>query len=157
LINGDILMQLFKDIIIENDFDVIILDTPAAGSNELLQFCNFADLMCLVINDEPTSLLDAYGLIKILLQFFGKRDIVLLANNVIDADDAIDITKKLNLATNKFLKINLDVLGYIPYDRTVRQSIMHQEPFIKYQSESEASKAVNNIAEKLLEKILVLE
>jgi len=148
---------IFTDIIVQNDFDIIIIDTPAAGSEELLQFCSYADLICMIITDEPTSLLDAYGLVKILMQYFGSDSMALLANNVIDADDAGEITKKLNLATDKFLNSKLDVLGYIPWDRVVRQSIMLQEPFVAAQPDSEAAKAVKKVTEKLIEKIFVFE
>jgi flagellar biosynthesis protein FlhG len=147
------ILDVYLDLLNETNFDIILIDTPAADSDEVLQCCNIADLVTIIVTDEPTSLIDAYALIKILLQFLNNEKISLLVNDVIDSQDADDISTILNLATEKFLNLKFDVLGYIPYDRSVRQSILQQELFILNNIETEISKAIfalaNNIASKL--------
>jgi len=108
----------------------------------------------MVITDEPTSLLDAYGLIKILMPYIETEKIMFLVNNVIDIEDANDISRKLNLATENFLKIELEYLGYIPYDRTVRQSILRQELFTSLYPEAEVSKSIDSISKSIMTKII---
>lgn len=150
IIKGNEILELSQQIKNDNLYDVIILDTSAGASYEVLQSCSISDTAGIMITDEPTSLLDAYGLIKILIQYIDIEKISLLVNNVIDLEDADDISSKLNLATNKFLNVKLDVLGYVPYDRIVRQSILQQEPFILQQPDSEVTKAIKKIASKII-------
>ncbi len=154
-INGyddDIIIETYKSIFLENEFDFIIIDTPAADGNEVLECCSFSDQVSIVVTDEPTSLLDAYGLVKILLQYIDIEKLNLFVNNVIDWEDADDISSKLNKATENFLGTSLEVLGFIPYDRAVRQSIMRQELLLVANGDSEASVALDKIAEKIIDK-----
>lgn len=148
--SAEAILNVYKQLLIETEYDVIIIDTPALTNDEVLQCCNIADLITIVVNDEPTSLLDAYGLLKILLPYIGKEFINLLVNNVIDVEDADEISEKLNLATEKFLNTQLDVIGFIPYDRAVRQSIVQQKLFTDFVKGSEVNKALNKIVENIL-------
>ncbi|MCL5992427.1 MAG: P-loop NTPase [Bacteroidetes bacterium] len=143
------ILDVYIDILQSTKFDVIIIDTPASDTEDVFQCCNIADLICVVVTDEPTSLLDAYGLIKILLGFIERNKIHLLVNNVIDGEDADDITAKLNLAANKFLNINLDVIGYIPYDRAVKLSILNQELYMLTNDDSEAAVSLKVLSGKI--------
>jgi flagellar biosynthesis protein FlhG len=104
-----------------------------------------------MVTDEPTSLLDGYGLTKILIQYIDKNKLFLLVNNVIDYEDANDVTYKLNLASDKFLGVNLNYLGFVPYERLVRQSIVQQELFVNTIPESEVSNAIAKLSQKLIE------
>ncbi len=148
-------LNVYEQIVNSGDIDIVIIDTPAGDSFEVLQCCSFSDLIKVVITDEPTSLLDAYGLIKVLMQYIELEKIKILVNNVIDSEDAEDFSSKLNAATRNFLKVTFNVFGFVPYDRAVRQSILQQEPFAKCFPESEASAAIFDIAEKLAEFIKV--
>ncbi len=143
------LYELYLNIEKNSDFDYVIVDTPPAGTNELIQCCSFADEIALMITDEPTSIFDAYGLIKILLQLFESNKIKLLVNNVIDYDDAKEFSNKLNLAMQRFMNIKLNMMGFIPYDRIVKKSIIQQELLLKSKPDSEVSIAIKNIAESL--------
>ncbi len=150
-------LELYAQLITHTDFDVIIFDTPAGISESFLQCCNISDIIKIIVTDEPTSLMDAYGLIKILMQYINTDKIRLLINNVIDNEDADDISTKLNLATGKFLKLKIDVLGYIPYDREVRQSIINQELLAISNPGSEVIESLNRIYEKLIANINLIE
>ncbi|HYF04469.1 MAG TPA: P-loop NTPase [Patescibacteria group bacterium] len=132
---------------------LIIIDTPAGVSDEVIQCCALADKIAIVITDEPTSLLDAYGLLKILLPYTSTDNFVLIVNNIIDAEDASEIAKKMNMVTEKFLKITIPMLGFIPYDRAVRQSIIRQEPLAVSFPESEAAVHMHHLTEALTRQI----
>jgi flagellar biosynthesis protein FlhG len=146
------IINCYKQIITDTDFDIVVIDTPAGASYEVFDCCGLSDLSCIVITDEPTSLLDAYALIKILLQQNAVEKFAVLVNNVIDWEDADDITQKLNLATEKFLDVTLETLGFVPYARTVRNSILSQELYLMTYPESEVGKAITEISKKILEK-----
>lgn len=147
------IIDVYKQILKLSSYDMVIIDSPAGASDNVLQCCDIADNIALVVTDEPTSLLDAYGLVKILLKSDYKDKISLLVNNVIDFEDADDISSKMNLATEKFLKIEVPAIGYVPYDRAVRQSIIAQEPIAVHTKDSEINKAIQNITENLISKI----
>ena len=151
------IQSVYDELISNFDYDVIIIDTHAGVSMESLQCCGLSDLVSVVITDEPTSLLDAYGLIKILIKIKEKENIGLLVNNVIDMEDADDMREKLNQATDNFLKIKLDFIGYVPYDRIVRQSIIRQELFSNIEPENEATKAVEMLKNKVVAKTMDME
>jgi flagellar biosynthesis protein FlhG len=147
------ILNTYESILLNTNYDIVIIDTPAGGSNDVLQCCNIADIVQIVVTDEPTSILDAYGLLKLILPIVPKDYINLLVNNVIDFEDADEITFKLNLATEKFLKVKLDVTGFVPYDRIIRQSILQQDLFVNANPDSEPTLALKKIAKNLLAKI----
>ncbi|MDC1067530.1 P-loop NTPase [Candidatus Kapabacteria bacterium] len=154
--SSESILELYKKILIKTDYDIVIIDTPAFSSEDVLQCCNIADRISIVVNDEPTSLLDAYGLMKILLTYIGKEYISLIVNNVIDFEDADEISSKLNLATEKFLKTKINVLGFIPYDRNIKKSIVAQNLFIEEFKDSEAVVYLEKLKNNLIENLGIL-
>jgi flagellar biosynthesis protein FlhG len=144
------ILDIYRQLLVSSTFDFIIIDTPAITNEELLQCCNIADLILMLVSDEPTSLLDTYGLLKILLPYIGKDYINLLVNNVIDLEDADEMSKKLNLATKKFLDTELDFIGFVPYDRAVRMSILAQKLLFESDPESEVVSSIEKICKTLL-------
>lgn len=145
--------EIYSKIVESERFDVIVVDTGNGASPETLQCCYLADEIALVATDEPTSLLDAYGLVKILLKYADPDKMKLIVNNVIDDEDADDVSKKLNLAAEKFLGFSIDAVGFLPYDRGVRQSILRQEPLFGSSTETEIGNALKNLGEYYSNKI----
>lgn len=123
----DPLIDIFKYLLIESDYDFIIIDTSAGVNEMMLNFVNFSNTIMMIINDEPSTLLDCYALSKILLNFVKSDKIKILVNNVIDSDDFQEIHRKLSLVTKKFLKLEFEAIGFIPYSRIVRKSILNQQ------------------------------
>ncbi len=148
---------VFKDLIIETNFDIIIIDTAAGACEESLFFCDLADLDVIVVNDEPTAVLDAYALLKILLSFRKSNELGLLVNNVIDLEDAEEVSGKLNLASERFLGHKIPYIGFVPYDRQVRKSIIRQELYADHFPHSELSKELRKTAEFFAEQIMETE
>ena len=149
------ILNIYEEIINQTDFDYIIIDSAAGYTRDILNACLISDYVLVVVTDEPTSLLDAYGLIKILIKSIDLSKINLLINNVIDLEDADEISHKLNLALEKFLKLKINPVGYVPYNRIVRQSILIQELFIKNEPESDVTKAIIELS-KQIEDLLIL-
>jgi MinD-like ATPase involved in chromosome partitioning or flagellar assembly len=69
------------------------------------------------LSDDPTSVLDAYGLTKILYKAFSINNIATIVNNVIDKEDGMEILKVFNLATTNFLKKEFPNVGIIYYEK----------------------------------------
>ncbi|MBM2813499.1 MAG: flagellar biosynthesis protein FlhG [Ignavibacteria bacterium] len=149
--------SVYAELVSCNLFDIIIIDSAAGDAFETLQCSAFSDCISIVVTDEPTSLIDAYGLIKLLSPYIEKKKINLIVNNVIDMEDADEISRKLNMATEKFLGMELDVLGFVPYDRAVRQSIIRQELLTNATPDCEASQAIYHLAETYMTKFNIFK
>ncbi len=128
---------------------VLIIDTAAGSSDDVLQCCAEADLVLVVVTDEPPSIVDAYGLIKILQTNMPATAVALVVNNTIDAEDADEVVKKMNMATERFLKRRIGSIGFVPYDRSVRTSIVEQKPLLHLQPSSDAALAIRSLARAL--------
>lgn len=144
------LLDVFSQIVRDTEYDLIIIDTPAGAGENVIAAAEISDLVSVVVTDEPTSILDAYALIKILISFMMINKIGIIVNNVIDSDDSNEISEKLNLATNKFLNAEFDLLGFIPYDRGLRKSIVSQELFMSTQNSGETYSSFIIIIDKIL-------
>lgn len=153
IFDGSSLLPAYAELISVTDYDYVIFDTAAGASTEVLNVCSISDLTVVTVTDEPTTLLDAYALIKILRENVSESKIQLLVNNVIDFEDAEDISTKLNSATKEFLDNKFAIFGYVPYDRNIRQSILKQVLFTDSYADSEVFEAIENIADSILSKI----
>jgi flagellar biosynthesis protein FlhG len=140
-------IDLFHQIIRDFDFDFVIIDTSAGVNNCLIEAADISDKIGLVLTDEPTSILDGYGLIKYLGTYLDIRKINAIVNNVIDIEDAEEVITKLNKATRHFLHSSVDLLGIILYDNEVKQSIIHQRAI----NNEEIVKSFKDIARKLID------
>lgn len=142
-------LQRVQTELLQEQADVLLLDTAAGSADDVLQCCLFADLIIVVVTDEPPSIVDAYGLIKILQTHAPTLPLALLVNNTIDAEDAEEVVRKMNVATERFLKRKVGSLGFIPYDRSVRVSIVEQTPLLQAHPSSEAARAIALLARSL--------
>ncbi len=142
-------LDLFQELILNTDFDYVLVDTSAGISNTLVECCSLSDRIGMVITDEPTSILDAYGLVKIIKEYADIRRVNLILNNIIDDEDAKDISEKFNMATEHFLNITLDILGVVPYNRAVRQSILKQEILSKILPDINVVESIQKITAQL--------
>lgn len=145
-------INIYNTLVENYNYDFILFDTPAGLNDTNLQVSDLSDEVFLIITDEPTSLLDGYGLIKVFQRFLDVKKIKLIVNNAIDREDGFDIAKKMNLATEKFLNLKIDLVAVFPYSRIVRQSIIKQELFLKTNSHEEISIEINNFCINLIEK-----
>ncbi len=131
-------------------FDVVIVDTGAGIGDNVLFFVGAAQEALLVVNPEPTSLTDAYATVKVLSQQAGVRDFDLLVNPAPHELAARDIYRKLTRVTDKFLDVNVKLVGHVPYDDNLQRSVMAQKPLVELYPLSPASRALAGIADKLL-------
>ncbi|CUS94872.1 flagellar biosynthesis protein FlhG [Candidatus Kryptonium thompsonii] len=150
-ISGERLIQVINEILnLEEKFDFILIDTPAGISEEVIKLLGFSDDYILVVTPEPTSVMDAYAVIKIVYYQTGKANAKLIVNNVNSSVDPSDIANRLSLAAEKFLGVRVDYIGSVPTDFVVPKSVMMQKPFVEAFPRSAASIALNKIAMKLL-------
>lgn len=133
--------------------DVIIVDTGAGIGDSVLEFVATSAEVLLVATPEPTSITDAYALLKTLNKSAsyspGKTKVKMIANQVRDGKDADDLFEKIGLVVNRFLNIEIEYLGGIPYDLNMQKAIMKQEPLSLAMPNSNAARQVEKIARKI--------
>ena len=132
-------------------FDVFLIDTGAGISDNVLFFCSAAQETVVVVTPEPTSIADAYALIKVLSRDFGEKNFRVLVNTARSDKEAFDTFRKLAIVADKFLNLSIDYLGFLPFDQHVKDAIIAQKGYIAMYPNSNFSKRLAGIGKKLLE------
>ena len=135
---------------LETEIDILLIDTGAGISDTVLYFNVAAQERIVVVTAEPTSLTDAYALIKVLYTRHGERHFKILTNNVKDDHSGKSIFLQISKVADHFLDgLSLDYLGNIPSDPNVARSVIQQKPLLEVFPQSPASKAFTNLAGRL--------
>lgn len=154
--NRDQVMYLTSRLITLDKFaDIVIVDTGAGISDSVLEFVLASTEVLLVATPEPTSITDAYALLKALnrKEEFVKEDtsIKMIANRVKSAAEGQNLYEKMSVVSEKFLNIPVTYLGSVPMDEQISKAVMRQKPVSVINPEAPAAKAIKQIAENLLE------
>ena len=110
--------------------DVLVIDTAAGIADSVLSFVRAAQECLVVVCDEPSSIADAYALMKVLHRDHGMQHFRLLGNMVRSAQEGASLHHKLAQVCDRFLDITLLDAGHIPYDDMVRKCIQRQRPVL---------------------------
>lgn len=133
--------------------DIIIIDTGAGISDSVMELVVASREILLVATPEPTSITDAYALLKTLNRRGGfdqsNVSIKMIGNRINRYEDGIELFEKLSVVVKKFLGIEFSLLGLVPYDDRCQKSVMKQSPVSLEYPNAAASKAYENIAYKL--------
>ena len=134
---------------LKQPIDVLIVDTAAGIADGVVSFAKACQEVIVVVCDEPTSLTDAYALIKVLSLRHGIKQFQILANMVKDESQGLNLYEKLLNTTDRFLEVGLKYLGAVPFDEQLRQSVRAQKPVMEAYPRSPAAKALVRIGEKI--------
>lgn len=135
---------------LDEDLDYLVVDTGAGINDNVLYFNLAVQERLLVLTPEPTSLTDAYALIKVLKMHHGVERFRVLVNMVKDQRAAKETYIKLLNACDHFLDgISLDLVGFVPHDPKVRKGVLEQVPFCHGHPRSPAAQAIVQAAEKV--------
>jgi len=131
--------------------DIMLIDTSAGISENVTFFCTAVQENIIVVTPEPTSITDAYALIKILHNKYHEKDFNLAVNLAKNEDEAKEVYKRLSMVTEKFLKVDLHYLGFVRYDENVKKAVKMQDAFVNVFPNTNASKDIFDIANKILD------
>ena len=133
--------------------DVALIDTGAGISRNVLFFNIAASERVVVANNEPTSITDAYALIKVLATQHNERRFKLLVNGLSQAREAEAVYRTLLKVSERFLgrDISLEYLGYIPHDDAVSKAVLKQQPVLTLYPKAKVSKSFTQMARRLWE------
>lgn len=132
---------------ITDEIDYMIIDTAAGISDTVLSFARSAQELVVVVCDEPTSLTDAYALIKVMRKRYEWQNFHVLANMVRKAKDGQLLFNKLFRVAEQFLDVNLDYLGAVPFDEHIHDAVKKQQPILLSYPDSAASKSFMQLSD----------
>ncbi len=141
------LIHAFSEI--SNQIDVLVIDTAAGISDSVVSFVRAAQETLLVVCDEPSSITDAYALIKLLNRDYDLFRFRVLANMVRNPQEGPSLFNKLSQVSDRFLDVALQYVGAIPFDEAVRKAVRRQQAVLEYAPRSAAAQAFRQLAESV--------
>jgi|CXWL01.1.fsa_nt_gi flagellar biosynthesis protein FlhG len=144
--------QILLDAVEELDgsVDVLLVDTAAGISSNVLYFAAAAAEVLVVITPEPTALTDAYALVKVLSTRHAVREFQVVVNMARGAADATGAFRRLARAAERFLGVRLEYQGYVPDDDAVGRAVRVQTPVVLGAPGTPASLAIASLADRLV-------
>ncbi len=137
--------------ILNSMFDVLLIDTGAGISSNVVYFNLAAQERIVVITPEPTSITDAYALMKVMFNHHGTKDYYLLVNMVKNEREAKSVYENISKVVAKFMgSISIDYAGFIPWDNNLYEAVSRRKPVICCYPESSSSHNFRVLAEYLL-------
>ena len=134
----------------DGDIDVLLINTAAGISENVAFFCIAAQEIVVVTSPEPTAIADAYALIEALYTRYQENEFHVLVNSVKGPEEAMEVFRRLSLATEKFFSVSLDYLGYLPYNKSGPSAVRAQGPFINMYPQNQISRRITEIAKRFL-------
>ena len=131
---------------LQEQTDVLLIDTGAGIGRNVTSFATMAQDIIVVVAPEPTSLTDAYALMKVLSTQHSERRFRLLVSMTRTPTDGRDVYRKLSLVAERFLHISIDFLGSIPYDPRLVEAVCQQRPLVELYPQSKAAQAFLGLA-----------
>ena len=141
------LIHAFSEI--SNQIDVLVIDTAAGISDSVISFVRASQEVLVVVCDEPSSITDAYALIKLLNREYGVDRFRVLANMTRSNQEGRNLYNKLTQVAERFLDVSLQYVGNIPFDETVRKAVQRQRAVVEVSPRSKAALAFKQLAEKV--------
>jgi flagellar biosynthesis protein FlhG len=134
---------------LNRNFDFMLVDTAPGIDDHVLYLNSAAQEIMVVVTPDPSSLTDAYALIKVLNQRYRENRFSIVANMVRDEQEARMVFQKLSDVASRFLCVSLDYRGFVPNDLNLRQANRSQQLVVRAQSRCPASLAIRGLSENL--------
>lgn len=131
--------------------DIIIVDTSAGVSSNVLDFIAAADDAVIITTPEPTAITDAYGIIKIIATEYDSfnMSLKLVVNRAKRAAQAKGVADRMINIAGQFLNLKVDYLGFIYDDASVPHAVLRQKPFMVVDPKCKASICVQHIVDRM--------
>jgi flagellar biosynthesis protein FlhG len=137
------LSQLIKD------FDIVLIDTAAGISANVLFFNINADEVMVVVTPEPTSITDAYALMKVLSVKYGTDHFKLVVNAATSEQEADEVFRQLSLVADRFLNIRIEYYGRIGLDEKLKKGVRRQKVVSEMAPLAKASRDFSVLSRKI--------
>ncbi len=145
-------MTIYSELnLLLSDYDIVLIDTAAGISSNVLYFNASANEIMVVVTPEPTSITDAYALMKILSVKYQEKHFRLLVNLAKDEKEADEISRQLCLVANRFLDVSIDYFGNVLADENVKFGVRKQKVVSEMAPMCQASRNFHQLARKLIQ------
>jgi flagellar biosynthesis protein FlhG len=141
-----ILTQL--DLLIDS-VDILFIDTAAGISSNVMDFNATAQEVVVVVSPEPTSITDAYALMKVLSLKYSGKACKLIVNMVRRPEEGREVFRQLQIVTDRFLDITIEYLGYVLFDGKVTKGVKNQKIVSELYPDTLASRCFSDISRKI--------
>jgi len=141
-------IQAFNDL--KMPLDVLVVDTAAGISDGVVSFVRASNEVIVVVCNEPTSLTDAYALIKVMSEEHNVYKFNILANSVRGPREGAQLFKKLTRVTDYYLDVSLNFMGEVPYDEYLVKAVKKQQAVMQSFPQSPSAMAFRKLAKKAL-------
>ncbi|WP_281951170.1 MinD/ParA family protein [Nitrosophilus kaiyonis] len=112
-------------------YDYIIIDTGAGIDDKIASFLRASSRSYIITTPEPTALMDAYALIKSIYNIYGYNNFKIVINMAKSKEEAFNTFNKLKISANKFLGIDLEMIGYLPLTQNLKKCVKKKEIITK--------------------------
>lgn len=130
--------------------DIILIDTGAGLNRTVLNFVTAADEVIIVTTPEPTSITDAYAMMKAYAANQGRAPLRLVVNRVAETGEGQLVVDKLIKVAFRFLGLPIDSLGFVFEDRNLVKAVKSQSPVLMAFPDTISTRCIKHIAERLL-------
>lgn len=131
-------------------YDILLIDTGAGISSNVLYFNLAAQTRIVVVTPEPTSLTDAYALIKVLCRSYQQKNFEVVVNLVQSEREGLEVYRNLTAVSDRFLDVRLGYLGHVRRDETLGKAVLRQVPVVEAFPDAAVSRDYRAIAQKIL-------
>ena len=150
-LNKDQILSLVRTMYeLDHYADVVIIDTGAGISDTVIELVASSSEVLLVATPEPTSITDAYALLKTLHRHdgfeAGSTSIKMIGNRIQSYEEGKELYLKLKTVVNKFLGMEMEYLGAIPYDECLPRAVMQQQPVSLAYPDAPSARAMLELA-----------
>jgi flagellar biosynthesis protein FlhG len=135
---------------LEDQVDFLLIDTGAGISTNVLYFNMAAHHIMVVVTPEPTSITDAYALMKVLSTQYAEKHFTIVMNAVANNREAKEAFRRLSMVTERFLNVSIDYLGFVVYDAAFSQAVRQQKPLMELYPNSVAARCFHQLTSQLL-------
>jgi flagellar biosynthesis protein FlhG len=135
--------------LLEAEIDLMLIDTASGVSRQSTSFCLAADDVVVMTSPEMPAFSDAYGLVKLLQAQGIKRPPHMLINLATTPEEAEETAHRIRLVARRFLRLEIDCWGFVPFDPAITRSVRLQEPVMTAFPQSPAAAAFRAMAERL--------
>jgi flagellar biosynthesis protein FlhG len=134
---------------LDSAYDVMLIDTGAGIGDDVTWLNSSANEILVVATPEPTSIADAYALIKVLNQKHKIKNFRFLVNQARSEAEALRVYQQITAVADKFLNVSIDYTGHILWDDLVSQAIRQRKPIVNAYPNSKAAKNFGHLADTL--------
>ena len=131
--------------------DLVLVDTGSGISDAVTYFTAAAQEIVVVVTPEPSSMTDAYALVKVLTSTHGQKRFSILANSVSSEEEARHLFDTLSRTALRFLNASLDFLGWIPRDSQLVRSVARAQMVVMNAPDSPSARSFIALAERLVQ------